>query len=439
MLFGIPDLFFPTAFPLADMPLRFVNPNYHVILVHYPLGVFVLGVILELGSMCWRRSSVRIAAHWMIVLGALASIPAATSGIYALSDVAANQQMTAGRYHNMFWHVWLQSAGTLVAVFVALFALGASDRWRRKLYLVLLAGGVAAWGLMAVGAWCAGESVYRQGTAVTVSPEELPSPKPVGDVTEGNTRAVKRVKHKTIYYYIGEPVQLHIVVAGVAFAVALGALGLSMRQVTSKYPDDADAVVADLDTEGSATGALERDDVALVRSFNAEMPLPAATVAPRLPAATFWLLGALIALTTAGAGYWTWAKAQAKDDPKTPAAFFQEMSKLTVPESSTGSKTTYSRAAVHTWLGIGIVVLPLLLAGLARFASSRGVVVAIFGTVFVLAIAVQVWLGVLLQFDAMEGPLWKFTGSTPEKHEHDQSRVDSPAAPTGPQLVVLTK
>ena len=46
------------------MPLRFVNPNYHVILIHYPLGVFVLGVILELlGLIFWRRSSARVAGR----------------------------------------------------------------------------------------------------------------------------------------------------------------------------------------------------------------------------------------------------------------------------------------------------------------------------------------------------------------------------------------
>src|SRR5205807_2675734 len=70
-----------------EVPVRFLNPNYHVILIHYPLGVFVLGVILEMFSFFWRKSSVRSAARWMILLGALLSIPAATSGIAALDEV----------------------------------------------------------------------------------------------------------------------------------------------------------------------------------------------------------------------------------------------------------------------------------------------------------------------------------------------------------------
>ena len=80
------------------MPVRFLNPNYHVILIHYPLGVFVLGVILEMFSFFWRKSSVRSAARWMILLGALLSIPAATSGIAALDEVKTLGAWSAERY-----------------------------------------------------------------------------------------------------------------------------------------------------------------------------------------------------------------------------------------------------------------------------------------------------------------------------------------------------
>ena len=49
----------------------FINPNFHVILVHLPLGVFLLGVLIELLSFMYRRSTLSVAGRWMVLLGAL--------------------------------------------------------------------------------------------------------------------------------------------------------------------------------------------------------------------------------------------------------------------------------------------------------------------------------------------------------------------------------
>ena len=42
------------------MAKEFINPNWHVILIHYPLGVFVLGVVIERFSFLYRRSTLRL-------------------------------------------------------------------------------------------------------------------------------------------------------------------------------------------------------------------------------------------------------------------------------------------------------------------------------------------------------------------------------------------
>src|SRR5437763_3687026 len=135
------------------VPVRFLNPNYHVILIHYPLGVFVLGVILEMFSFFWRKSSVRSAARWMILLGALLSIPAATSGIAALDEVKTQGAWSAERYEFMRDHVKYMTIGTLLACFFAVLALGASDRWRNRLRIPIMLGLIAAWVFMTWGAW----------------------------------------------------------------------------------------------------------------------------------------------------------------------------------------------------------------------------------------------------------------------------------------------
>ena len=70
-----------------------ISPNVHVILVHFPLGIFVFGLFLEVCSFLWRRSSVRIAAHWMVLFGGLLAVPAALSGI----DASRTSSTTAAR------------------------------------------------------------------------------------------------------------------------------------------------------------------------------------------------------------------------------------------------------------------------------------------------------------------------------------------------------
>jgi hypothetical protein len=37
---------------------EFIHPNWHVILIHLPLGLLGVGVVIELLSFLWRRSGV---------------------------------------------------------------------------------------------------------------------------------------------------------------------------------------------------------------------------------------------------------------------------------------------------------------------------------------------------------------------------------------------
>ena len=71
------------------MVKEFVNPNLHVVLVHYPIGLLFAGVLIEAFSFLgWRRGGFRAAGRWMILLGALTGVPTALAGAYALVDVA---------------------------------------------------------------------------------------------------------------------------------------------------------------------------------------------------------------------------------------------------------------------------------------------------------------------------------------------------------------
>ena len=70
------------------MAKEFINPNLHVILIHYPLGLLVVGTLIELFSFLgWRNSAFRAAGRWMLLIGILSLTPTMFSGLYALADV----------------------------------------------------------------------------------------------------------------------------------------------------------------------------------------------------------------------------------------------------------------------------------------------------------------------------------------------------------------
>lgn len=377
--------------------MHFLNPNYHVILIHYPLGVFLLGLTIEIFSCLWRNSSVRGAARWMILLGGLATLPAATSGLYALYSLDV-PSITVRGVHMLRMHVWLQSIATLLAVFTAVFALAAADSWRRRFHWIAIGVFAACGGLMVAGSWFAGESVYTQGVAVH-------QPTEADAKATAWSEAQKFTGQDKLLYFTGEIVQLHMIGAGVMFAIAMAALGLSIRAITSEYPD---AAHLPLLPENSSSDAPQ--SMPLAQMLRAESPSPrfvARTDAMDdlpVPAARFWLIAALCGLLTAAGGYWLWASMGSSWSPN---------KFLGVMSSKDGLK--FDRSAAHVWVGISLIALTLILAMLARWAPRQKTLLAIFAMLLVFAVAAQVWLGVLLTFDSGSPPASLFRFNPPDK------------------------
>jgi hypothetical protein len=252
----------------------------------------------------------------------------------------------------------------------------------------------ACGGLMVVGAWYAGESVYTQGVAVHM-PDATAETKPAG----------ARNLEDTIIFYVGEPVQLHMIGAGVVFALAMASLGLSIRKITAEYPDAIHLPLMPEPSSSDAGGLLPLTD----EHPRTESPLPQFSSPhdlpeePFVPAGRFWLIAALAALFAAVGGYWVWANGSSE---WAPHAFWTDV-------MSTRGQLNFDRAAVHVWIGVSLIVLPLILAALSRWAPRQRIVLGIFGLLLVLAISAQVLLGVLLQFDGATGPLYRF--SPPDK------------------------
>ncbi len=395
------------------MTKEFINPNWHVILIHLPLGVFVMGVLIELFSFLYRDSAIRIVARGMIWLGALSTLPAAYSGVYAFANVVrmelpaeaggdpegrpwhetAAAASGPGGLNEHQWeylgrHAWAQGSSAVLAALLVTIGFGASDRWRQKLQVPIMAGLVLALVAMAWGAYFGGEMVYRYGTGVNVVQEKGAMPEASAPTTTDSAAQEQTEVKAGVERYV-PPLQLHVTLAGVAAALSLAALGMSMR-VMSTADAWRDTEVAParnlLDLESGP-----RDDYDLDRTS----PDPDSGAGPHgIPSARFWLLAALTGGLAALAGWWFLG---GLDETGTwqPQALWQAVAQ-------------HQRRLYHV-IGAGVLfVLPLILALIARFARRSKFLLGLFSLLLIASLGAQAWLGVLLMFDTPNGSVFRF-------------------------------
>jgi cytoskeletal protein RodZ len=85
-------------------------------------------------------------------------------------------------------------------------------------------------------------------------------------------------------------------------------------------------------------------------------------------------------------------------------------------------------------MGVSIVVLPLILSLVARFARGARMLLGIFALLLLLSVAAQIWLGALLMLDSPIGTITRFNEPEPSAATADDSEsaetTDTAAAPT---------
>ncbi len=55
----------------------------HVVLIHFPIALFIAGVAFDLAARCTRRSALAEAAYWNLVVAAVSTLPVLTTGLLA--------------------------------------------------------------------------------------------------------------------------------------------------------------------------------------------------------------------------------------------------------------------------------------------------------------------------------------------------------------------
>jgi uncharacterized membrane protein len=398
---------------------EFINPNWHVILIHYPLGVFVLGMLVELFSFLYRRSAVRTAARWMIALGALSMIPSALTGLYAMAnvvrmdlpegasdpdrpwrEVTAASRLNAEQWEFLGRHVWAQASATALAVVLVTIAVGCSDRVRRKIYFPIGLGLLCSLAALVWGAYYGGEMVYRHGTGVLRVQEkgtmaETSQPKPVESAADEQTE-----KKAGLEDYV-PPLQLHVLLAGLSVAFAFGALGLSMRSIAKANEPPEEVDVPEPLTYGpmvvTPPPALRGPgDLDVVRSINPDADVPDLQP-PRMPVSRVWVFASLLGIGAALAGAWFLGG--------------MDESHTWEPKRLWAMVSPSQRRLWHVITGGAVVVVPLILALVMRVSRSPKFLLTVLGLLLVAAVALQVWLGTLLMLDTPGGSIARFNGA----------------------------
>ena len=401
---------------------KFILPNFHAILIHFPIAMLGIGVAIELFSFLWKRSSFRTAGQWMILLGTLGAVPAVTSGLYALLnvmshggdtdswlDLKAGSNFTQTDWNFIRLHIILNASATALALIAVVTWLASSDMMRKILRAPALLLLVAAVALMVDGAWHGGEMVYRHGFAVSTKNAPL-------NVVDNPATPPRGLDEKVQYY--APQGDIHLLLAGVVFSLAFVTLGISIRRAITT-----DTVVVQRIPPTYVPASADRDSIkpiSLMQALND--PGDEIPVVPAIPAARFWLLAALITIGAVASGLWF-------GDYLAPWPMVINKNHLLRAIHNIQSSKE-AREGMHIVFGSSILILTLILALITRFAPRSRVILSGFGLLLVLAIAGQIWLGILLTFDGGRGPLARFKTQA----ESTAPAEEAPAPATHPSL-----
>jgi uncharacterized membrane protein len=413
---------------------RLIIPNFHACLIHFPLGVFGLGVLIELLSFMWRRSSLRVAGRWMILLGALAMIPAATTGIGALCDVLSHGQQgdqtwlklkdssgfTAYDWRLVRYHIVLNSIAAGLALVAVVSWVGASDAWRKVLYIPAMLMLLISAGIIADGAWHGGEMVFRQGFGVegrkpTFPPDNAPTsqsdePKSLDDKIQAVVPAF----------------EIHLLLAGLVISASALALGVTLRRCATTR----DVVMPVERPTVEPARARGTETISLMGALY--QPQEEVVVVPKLPSARLWLLAVVITLLALASGLWF-------------GGFIVGGSKIInvdeLRRAVQGITTNPEerRMGIHIVMGSSILLLALILMILARFAPRSRIILGGSSLLFTVVIATQVWTGILMLFDSDHGPLARFKNPTEVQAMDDQDSTPMAMPATVPTTMPTTR
>jgi uncharacterized membrane protein len=98
--------------PFALRTILLAKHAQHVVFVHFPIGLFVAGVGLDLLSRGKRDSQLAVAAYWNLVIAAAATFPAALTGLLAWHFALEGEKIKG----LLLWHLIAASLATVLVI-----------------------------------------------------------------------------------------------------------------------------------------------------------------------------------------------------------------------------------------------------------------------------------------------------------------------------------
>jgi uncharacterized membrane protein len=170
---------------LNQDPIEFWK-HVHGASVHFPIALFIVGLMFDYGSVLFRRPNWRTVGFWCLIAGAIVAVPACVSGLaglYGWLGVATSPDTFEGYKGSnvllMFGHRNLGLTGTGIAILLAIWRAIRKDELKKTEWGVFLALWLAATlsiGLAGyMGAYVRGMSDYANFPKVAPSPEASPT------------------------------------------------------------------------------------------------------------------------------------------------------------------------------------------------------------------------------------------------------------------------
>lgn len=375
---------------------EFVQPNLHVVAIHFPIGLFTVGVLIEAFSFLgWRRTTLQIAGRWMTLLGAVLCFPAIMTGLYALRDVSGvggssindlvnhssisdNAELRGAMWKHLLW----SSLSSVVALGAVALWIALSNGARRVLHVPLVALLLISVAGMAYAAHEGGEMVHQMQVS-KLGLDEAPDEVAVEPTTAPTTAPAKYPAALRKIEPYAPPVQVHVWLAGLAIAATTVAVACSIRGAVEPMPV--------LPPPYSV-------DPAVARIGDAFANKPMDNLLP-VPATRAWLVAIGAIVLTLIAGIWYLASDLSTFAPR------ELWAAIATPVSESDSRLT--RRLAHVFIGVGLLVLPLMMLVLTRTARRGFFTTLVVGAMVLLLLVAQVWVGTLLLLDSPEGSVVK--------------------------------
>ena len=150
------------------LPLHII-PNWHAVIVHFPVALLITAAALGVASRLFSNSSfgsdLYKVARWNLWLGTIAAVFAVVTGLHAYQtvnhDPAGHLAMTV----HMRWAFLTLSLSLLVAI-ITIFGRYSNNRPGLIITALLLSVGLS----ISVTGYLGGENVYRHGLGVMHMP-----------------------------------------------------------------------------------------------------------------------------------------------------------------------------------------------------------------------------------------------------------------------------